>query len=255
MGLSKVPDLPFPRNQNQNATSPILSLPTELLGEIFSLPTPVFAQPAEYREAQRIEWSISEYKKYRSVLASTCSRFRSITCHTPSCWTSVDIRLFSGRVNGVTSPDALQARLERSHPLPFDFAIGALPPLDTSLPHHHTPYEVLHAILKPHLPRCRSVSLLSRLHDIEVVTSLIGGVELPALDISPTTGGGLRNLSKKVSGPSSPPTWGSLLCFHSPYATVIQIATLQRHPCMAFLLSTLDHSRASVLMDGAVLNQ
>ncbi|KAF8319647.1 hypothetical protein DL93DRAFT_2225078 [Clavulina sp. PMI_390] len=168
-------------SREHNSRQPILSLPTELLSEIFSLPVPIFAQPAPQHGPRGTEWTISEYKKYRLTLASTCSKFMFVIQNTPRCWTFVDVRLISDRTKGVTSSNALQSRLERSYPLAFDLVIGLLLPRDADVLHYHEPYDVLHMILEPHLPRCRSISLLSNIRQLDSLRYLIGGVELPHL--------------------------------------------------------------------------
>ncbi|KAF8319643.1 hypothetical protein DL93DRAFT_2164343 [Clavulina sp. PMI_390] len=176
------PSLPRPIAHPQKGFG-LLSLPAELLGDIFSLPIPIANQPAEGYETRGYEWTVSEYKKYRLALTSTCSKFSSIILHTPKCWTLVDIRFFSDRGKGVTSPAALKARLERSYPLAFDLIMGAVLPRDVDVFHRHGPqaYEHLQPTLQPHLPRCRSISLISNLHNLDAVQHLTGGIELPCL--------------------------------------------------------------------------
>ncbi|KAF8319658.1 hypothetical protein DL93DRAFT_2225083 [Clavulina sp. PMI_390] len=145
--------------KQHNAAQPVLSLPVELLVEIFALNTPIFAQPAEGPRRTESEWSIEEYEKFRLAVSGTCSEFRSVVTYAPRCWTLVRIRLPAGRITGATSPPALQAWLERSFPLAFDLAIGEFDTGDdiSGLAQGHC--EVLANTLKTHLSsRCRSIT-------------------------------------------------------------------------------------------------
>ncbi|KAF8319656.1 hypothetical protein DL93DRAFT_105697 [Clavulina sp. PMI_390] len=164
--------------KQHNATLPFLSLPNELLAEIFSLPIPVFAKPVD--GPRGTEWSISEYKQYRLALSSACSALFHVITNTPQCWSFVDVCSSGSQERGFTHPSSLWIQLERSNPIPFDLAIRESDPDDEETPTEWL--EILSNILQPHLSRCRSIALISAIYDMAPIHYLVSDAELPMLE-------------------------------------------------------------------------
>ncbi|KAF8294743.1 hypothetical protein DL93DRAFT_2161386 [Clavulina sp. PMI_390] len=148
---SRISFLKMQEARLNNALQPILKLPENTLGLIFSIsfPVPEDAWPHRRPLSQKNEWTPVESDAFRQSVGLTCRAFYNTLCHTPQCWSIVPIN-----VNGPygTQAHSLEASLSRSKGLMYDLYIRCD---ETS--EYAPPLQAHAAALRRHSHRCRSV--------------------------------------------------------------------------------------------------